>query len=76
MYCIVEFAGPQKEIAVAVSSWILEGNRRCYWPPFWKNATKLATALISNTVPDSNSWSIYDIHVVGDRYFGEQAISY
>ncbi|CAL8140642.1 unnamed protein product [Orchesella dallaii] len=69
MYCIVEFGGHQREIAVAPSSWIVSGGNNCYWPHFWKNTTKLLAAIKACVPPDTVTWTTFDIHIVGGRHF-------
>lgn len=70
MYCLVEFEGPNKDTAIAHHNWIL-GNK-CYWPPFWKTNSKYVTALKTGVHPDPSTWTLYDVHIINGRYFGEQ----
>lgn len=72
MYCLVEFThDDETPIAIAHLNWIV-GNSQCYWPPFWKNSTKLNVALKCGTKPDPNTWTIHSIHIVGNRKFGKR----
>lgn len=70
MFCIVDFGGPQSSVAIAHKNW-LHGNSQCYWPNFWKNNGKLTKALKTGMVPDPDTWKLYDIHVVGNKYFSK-----
>lgn len=68
MYCLVEFGGPSQDIEIAHRSWI--NGSKCYWPPFWKNNSKLRSALKKGTAPDPTTWNLFEVHIIGGKFFG------
>lgn len=70
-FCIVSFQkeGQDQEVAVIHKNWIFDDA--CYWPPFWKNATKLTAAIKMGTRPDFSNWSMHSIHIVAGKYYGK-----
>jgi len=59
---IVEFS-KTKDVAVIHRKW-LEGESVCYWPPFWKNRTKLQKSIKNGEIPDKSTWGTYDIRIL------------
>lgn len=74
MYCIAEFAGvgDRREVAVVHKSWV-HGNK-CYWPSFWRQSSRLQKALKTGELPNPQEWFMYEIRVIGNRYFGNNAL--
>lgn len=64
----MEFSGPSQEIGIAHKNWI--NGSKCYWPPFWKTNSKLVSALKKGTIPDPSNWNLFEVHVIGDKFFG------
>lgn len=69
MFALIEFCGPNPLVAVVHKNWIFDN--KCYWPPFAKNTIKLNTAVRNGQVPDTTTWTTYDMHVIGGKFFGK-----
>ncbi len=75
MFGIAEFSGigDRKEIAVVHQSWV-QGNK-CFWPDFWRNKTKLLTSIKRGEKPNPQTWLLYEIRILGNKFYGKHNIS-
>lgn len=64
-YAVVVFVENRAdEVELVPIKWLVEQECKCWWPPF-KTTSKVTKATLEMWEPDTNTWSLHRIRVLG-----------